>query len=292
MSDRVGRTRAVVGPWSDVGVDAQAGRVPSIAVVVPTYNEAENIPRLVERVEAVRAMLASPLELWFLDDRGGDATPEVVRSLARPWVHLVERTGRRGLSAAVLEGFDRVDADVVVVMDADLSHPPEAIPELVLAVRGGADMAFGSRYVDGGSIDPSWTSFRRWNSRIATWLARGIVRMSDPMSGFFAVARGRVVDPAIRGAIDPIGYKVGLEIAAKIRAARITEVPIHFADRAAGTSKLGLEAQWAYLVHVLRLHRFRRPWLAMAGGLGLALLVLLAAFGVLRATGAWNGLGS
>jgi len=264
---------------------------PGIAVVVPTYNEAANIPRLVERLAALRATLAQPLELWLMDDRGGDATPDVVRSLRLDWVHLVEREGPRGLGPAVMEGFERSSRDTVVVMDADLSHPAERIPELLAALDGGADMAFGSRYVPGASIDGAWSWFRRLNSDIATMLARPFVKLRDPMSGFFAIRRARVMQPDTFSQIEAIGYKIGLEIAVKTRAQRIDEIPIHFADRTAGESKLRLRTQLQYLVHLKRLalwmypERVRIVLFCAVGGAGLvtyvtALTVLAPWFGI------------
>lgn len=244
-----------------------------VSVVVPTYNEAANIPRLAERLAAVRATLGRDLDVWLMDDRGGDNTPEVVAALGFPWLHLIERDGPRGLGNAVLEGFARATQPFVVVMDADLSHPPEAIPTLVAALESGADMAFGSRYVAGASIDQGWSALRRLNSLGATWLARPFVRMSDPMSGFLAVRRDRV--HGVRE-IEPLGYKIGLEIAVKTRASRIAEVPIHFADRTAGESKLSFRTQLEYLSHLWRLARWRWPAAGWMPGFLVAWAALLA----------------
>jgi hypothetical protein len=247
-----------------------------VSVVVPTYNEAANIPQLAERLASVRAELrvaGRDLDVWLMDDRGGDNTPEVVAKLGMPWLHLVERTGQRGLGNAVMDGFAHATQPIVVVMDADLSHPPEAIPKLLAALDQGADMAFGSRYVPGASIDAGWSMLRRLNSLGATWLARPFVKMSDPMSGFFAVRRDRVRDAA---GIEALGYKIGLEIAVKARAARIDEIPIHFADRTAGESKLSFRTQLQYLSHLWRLARWRWPALGWIPGFLIAWAILLA----------------
>src|SRR5204862_4349527 len=137
-------------------------------VVVPTYNESGNLPTLVERVCA--ALPAS--EIVVVDDASKDGTADVARELARKFpVRVVQRFDERGLSTAVLRGMQEARTDVCVVMDADLSHPPEAIPKLVTAVLEGADVAVGSRYVPGGDID-HWPLVRRLMSRAGTLLAR------------------------------------------------------------------------------------------------------------------------
>jgi dolichol-phosphate mannosyltransferase len=242
-------------------------RGPSISVVVPIYREQPNIAPLVERVEAVRACTPAPLELLLVDDDSRDGTEETVAALARPWVRLIVRREQRGLSTAVLEGLRLARQDVLVVMDGDLSHPPERILALVDRVARGSEFAIGSRYVPGGRTDEDWGPLRRLNSQVATWLARPLVRVRDPMAGFFAMPR-RTFERA--APLDPIGYKIGLELLVKGRCERIDEVPIHFAQRKRGRSKLTLRAQWSYLRHLGRLYAFRFPRLRRLGTLALA----------------------
>src|SRR5205814_2934642 len=135
---------------------------------------------------------------------------------------------------AVLHGARLAQHPVIIVMDADLSHPPEAIPAL-LAALGSSDFAVGSRYVPGGSTDDRWSLGRAINSRLATCLARPLTRVRDPLSGFFALRRS-TLDAA--GPLNPLGYKIGLELLVKCPCRAIAEVPIHFASRARGRSKL------------------------------------------------------
>jgi dolichol-phosphate mannosyltransferase len=227
---------------------------PSVTVVVPTYQEAQNIPHLIERVREVREAAGLDLELLLMDDRSGDGSAELVERIALPWVRLIERTGKRGLSEAVLEGLRRSRRDVLVVMDGDLSHPPEEIPRMLRALGEGADVVFGSRFTEGGSTDDDWSLFRRINSRVATLLALPLVRMKDPMSGFFAMRRATF--EAGRD-FSPVGYKIGLEVVIKCRCRRIVEVPIHFTDRQRGRSKLSMAEQLNYLKHIRRLYDYR-----------------------------------
>jgi dolichol-phosphate mannosyltransferase len=150
--------------------------------------------------------------------------------------------------------------DVFVVMDADLQHPPEVIPGLIGALEGGAEFALGSRYTQGGSTANKWTLFRKVNSWVATVLARPFAgRVADPMSGFFALRRSTFE----RGTrLAPLGYKIGLELMCKCRVGSVLEVPIHFAARAHGQSKLTVAEQFRYLEHLSRLYDFTFPRLA------------------------------
>jgi dolichol-phosphate mannosyltransferase len=249
---------------------------------VPTYCEAENIPLLVDRIACLRTERGLDLELLIMDDDSGDGIDAIVAGLEMPWVRLVVRKERRGLSPAVVDGMQLARNEVLVCMDADLSHPPEAIPELLEALSQDYDFVIGSRYVEGGTTDGNWSLFRRLNSFVATLLARPFTRAKDPMSGFFALRR-----ETFEGAQDlnPIGYKIGLELIVKARCEYIKEVPIHFSDRKLGESKLTLAQQLRYIQHLRRLFIYQYGGLAhfsqfaVVGGLGtivnLAVLTLL-----------------
>jgi dolichol-phosphate mannosyltransferase len=225
-----------------------------VSVVVPTYREAENLPHLVDRLAAVARDARLRLDLAIVDDDSRDGTAELVRARPEDWVRLVVRTTDRGLSQAVLEGLGQAKGDVLVCMDADLSHPPETIPRMLEKLAEGADFVIGSRYTEGGSTADDW-GFLRWlNSRVATWLARPLTHVSDPMSGFFALRRSTF---EAGRAFNPVGYKIGLELVVKCRCERVVEVPIHFADRRFGESKLTLAQQLLYLRHLWRLYAFK-----------------------------------
>lgn len=228
--------------------------MPSVSVIVPTFREAENVVELIERIERVRAAALPELDLTIVDDDSDDGTADVVRRAARPWVTLHVRRGERGLSTAVIAGLQRSRGDTLVVMDADLSHPPERIGDLVACLDRGDEFALGSRYVSGGSTNARWSLYRALNSRIATILAHSLTRVHDPMSGFFALRRSTFEQSAT---LNPLGYKIGLELLVKCRCQRVSEVPIQFAERTRGKSKLTLAQQWLYLRHLARLLRFR-----------------------------------
>lgn len=258
----------------------------SVTVVVPTYKEAENLPRLIDRIGFVRNAEGLALDLLIVDDDSRDGSVEIVRARAEDWVQIVVRTEDRGLSQAVLEGLRRARGDVLVCMDADLSHAPEAIPRLMEKLETGADFVVGSRYVEGGSTSDDW-GFLRWlNSRVATLLARPLTSVRDPMAGYFAFRRTTFESGRD---FNPVGYKIGLELMVRCRCERVVEVPIHFEDRRFGSSKLTLTQQLLYLQHLRRLYIFKYGlWsqltqFLVVGGLGtvvnLALLTLLLAAG-------------
>ena len=228
----------------------------TVSIVVPTLREAANIPTLAARIHDALSPTGTRWELLLIDDDSGDGSEEIVADLARrlPVRIEVRRNAPRDLSLAVLHGIRLARFERVVVMDADLSHPPERIGDLLVALDGDCDMAVGSRYVPGGTVDRTWGWTRRLNSRVATVLALPLVRCSDPMSGFFATDRRALPD---LHRMQPIGYKIGLELMVRGRL-RITEVPIDFADRDLGASKMDWRQQVNYLRHLYRLylHRF------------------------------------
>jgi dolichol-phosphate mannosyltransferase len=227
-----------------------------VSVIVPTYQEAGNIPLLIARLEAVRQARGLELELILSDDDSQDGTAQVVAQAGRPWVRLLVRTTNRGLGPAVLDGLRLARHDRLMVMDADLSHPPERVPDLIAALDEGADFVIGSRYIEGGTTDAEWGFFRWLNSKVATLLARPFTSAKDPMAGFFALRREKF--EAGRD-LNPIGYKIGLELIVKCRCHKIVEVPIHFADRKVGESKLSVREQLRYLQHLRRLFIYRYP---------------------------------
>jgi dolichol-phosphate mannosyltransferase len=187
---------------------------PTVSVIIPTYQERDNLPLLIPRIDAAFRSASLLGEILVVDDDSRDGTDESCAALARQYpVRLAIRKNQRGLASAVMYGFEIANGDVFVVMDADLSHPPEKIPELVRTLRDtGADIVIGSRYVPGGATERRWGILRRLNSRIATLIARPLTRVYDPMAGFFAISRAtlRAARP-----LDPIGYKILLELIVK-----------------------------------------------------------------------------
>ena len=220
--------------------------------MVPTLREAPNLDPLTERVAGALAGRGLAWELLLVDDDSDDETLDIAGRLARrlPLRIEVRRGKRPDLSQAVLQGIAHARYDRVVVMDADLSHPPERIPDLLARLDSDCDMVVGSRYVAGASTAGDWGLARVVNSRVATLLAAPLVRCSDPMAGFFAVDRRALPDAA---ALRPVGFKIGLELMVRGRL-RVCEVPIAFADRRRGKSKLRWRQQLDYLRHLGRLY--------------------------------------
>jgi len=229
-----------------------------ITVVIPTYKEVGNIEQIARRTHAALEARGMSHDILFVDDDSQDGSAELCARLAAELpLRIIVRTEERGLSTAVIRGIHEATGDHVVVMDADLSHPPEKIPDMVALLESGeADFVVGSRYVEGGSLGEEWGFFRRLNSLVATWLALPLVHVRDPMSGFFAFSRKNI--PPLQ-LLSPIGYKIGLELLVKGEFSKPREVPIHFVDRTEGESKMGLGEQIKYLRHLRRLYQYRYP---------------------------------
>lgn len=229
---------------------------PLVSLVVPTYNERDNVVPLLEAIGA--AMAGRGLEVWIVDDDSPDRTWELASDYARshPEVRVIRRTSERGLSAAVIEGFHRARGDLLAVMDADLSHDPALLPRLVDAVAGGADIAVGSRRVPGGGVD-NWPWHRRYASDVATALARWWLRvpLSDPMSGYFVLRRA--VFEGVRERLRPRGYKILLEIVCRTGAVKLVELPYVFGDRRQGVSKVSPRVAWEFVTSLWELRRAR-----------------------------------
>lgn len=238
---------------------SRAKTISELVIVVPTYREADNLPELTRRIyDAVNGAGISA-EIVVVDDDSRDGTDKVCKELSAPYpVRLLTRFSERGLASAVIHGIRESRSEHVLVMDADLSHPPEDIPRFIQHLREGADFVVGSRYVKGGSTDATWSVFRWLNSRVATLLARGLTSIKDPMAGFFAFPR-RILEAA--PPLLPLGYKIGLEIFVKGNCKRVIELPIVFSDRTRGESKLTFQQQLYYLRHLWRLYQFRFPWI-------------------------------
>jgi dolichol-phosphate mannosyltransferase len=250
---------------------------PSISVIVPTLNEAENIEGIIGKILAGGAALE--MEIIVVDDGSRDETQAIVRRLGErlPVTLLAREKPKDGLAGAVLAGARAARAGVVLVIDADGSHPPEKIPELALPVmRGERDMVIGSRYAPGGST-PGWSRKRRLMSRAASACAWPLTDVHDALSGFFAVRRELLA--AIPS--DAAGFKIALEILVRggdsIRAG---EVPIAFRDRELGQSKMGTGVILTYFRRLLALSGWRESRNSMGVAIGKTLLVWAVDFAV------------
>jgi dolichol-phosphate mannosyltransferase len=229
-----------------------------ISIIVPTLNEAANLPALVGRIAA--ALKGRDYEILVIDDASSDQTVEVCQKLRHryPLFLHVRPRAKDGLSGAVLYGLSRADGEYLVVMDADLQHAPESIPDLLDPLqRDDAEFVVGSRYVQGARADQRWGPLRRVNSAFATLLTRPLAGTTrDPMSGFFAL-RAETFQRA--GPLKPIGYKIAVELLCKCRVRRVREVPIHFGLRQHGVSKLTLTQRLRFLDHLSQLYDFCFP---------------------------------
>jgi dolichol-phosphate mannosyltransferase len=226
-----------------------------LSIVVPTYNERTRLGELVAAVFEVFAAHGIDGELVIVDDGSPDGTGALADELAtRHPIQVVHRSGKLGLGTAVIDGFAVARGDILGVMDADLSHPAEALPRLLAALeRGPADMAIASRYVPGGGVR-HWPLHRQLMSRLACVLARPITPARDATSGYFLVRR-----PAIEGVrIAAGGFKICLELLVRGRVGSVVEVPYTFTDRAAGESKMSWREATGYLWQLRDLMRFRR----------------------------------
>jgi dolichol-phosphate mannosyltransferase len=223
-----------------------------VSLVLPTVNERKCLELLHDRIDV--ALRPYRHEVIVVDDSSPDGTADVVRSLARTGSYeLLSRPRRGGLSSAVLAGCQAARGWIVAVMDADGSHPPERLPNLIEPIKAGrAEFALGSRRVRGGD-DEGLAPLRWLTSWIATLAARPLTPVHDPMSGFFAVRR----DVLTRAPLKPTGFKVGLEVLAKCHPWPVVEVPFHFSQRLAGESKLGPAAIASYGLHLMRLYQWR-----------------------------------
>ena len=227
-----------------------------LSLVIPTFNESQNVVALIERLEGLlEPVLGDAFELIVVDDDSPDRTWELALAecAARPRVRVMRRQGEKGLSTAVIRGWQIARGEILAVMDADLQHPPEVNVALFHEMEKGADLAAASRHVEGGGVS-DWSLARRVLSRGAQLLGLVILpavlgRLTDPMSGFFMVRR-----TAIAGVeLSPIGYKILVEVVARARIHWIGEVGYVFREREEGESKVTSRIYLQYLKHLLRL---------------------------------------
>lgn len=229
----------------------------TLGLVVPTLNEAGNVPVLVERVSHALENAPVDYEIIFVDDDSQDGTAAAVTEQAKidPRVRLFVRKGARGLAGAVIHGWENTTADLLGVIDADLQHPPEVLPTLIDPVLNGADIAIASRYVSNNNSTKDWNKFRLFVSRCGTLatnlLQRKEARVKDPLSGFFIVRRECI--EGIR--LQPEGFKILLEILVKGRIRRAVEVPFLFGNRHSGKSKADVRVALQYFTLLGKLSR-------------------------------------
>jgi dolichol-phosphate mannosyltransferase len=262
--------------------ETRACRPAELAVIVPTYCEAENLTAIIDRVAASLTGIA--WELVFVDDDSPDGTADLARDAARrdARVRLVHRIGRRGLASAVIEGMQATAAPYLAVIDADLQHDETLLPRMLEVLRRNqADLVVGSRFEAGGGVG-AWSETRQRMSRFASALGRRLLGLAiaDPMSGFFMIEAS-----ALRGCVRRLsgtGYKILLDILAESRPPlRVIELPYTFRERRAGASKLDTAVLWEYLLMLVQKvlgHAIPVRFIAFSliggSGIGVHLLVL------------------
>jgi dolichol-phosphate mannosyltransferase len=233
-----------------------------LSLVIPTYNEARNVGELVARlVQLLDPELAGAYELILVDDDSPDRTWELGLSLGRtyPQLRVLRRTAERGLSTAVVRGWQVARGEMLGVIDADLQHPPEVLLRLWEALVQGNDLALASRNVEGGGVS-DWSLRRRLLSRGAQVMGLLVLpgvlgRVSDPMSGYFMLRRAVIADVPL----SPVGYKILIEVIGRGRIGRLAEVGYVFRERSEGESKVSWRIYLDYLRHLLRLRGSRLP---------------------------------
>jgi dolichol-phosphate mannosyltransferase len=227
-----------------------------LSLVLPTYNESKNIPKIVNLLsQTLDQAIPNAYELIVVDDNSPDRTWEIAAELMPeyPQLRVMRRTEERGLSTAVIRGWQAARGEVLGVIDADLQHPPELLLKLWGEIARGGDLAVASRHVEGGGVS-DWSPIRRILSRGAQTLGLIILpevigRVSDPMSGYFMVRRSCIAGRTL----SPVGYKILIEVVARGRVPWIGEVGYVFEERKEGESKVTSKQYVDYLRHLVRL---------------------------------------
>jgi dolichol-phosphate mannosyltransferase len=235
---------------------AELDRAVHLSLIVPTYNEAKNIERVVRILSGLlEAPTEGRYELIVVDDDSPDETWKVAQSLMAeyPKLRVLRRQQERGLSTAVIRGWQIAQGEVLGVIDGDLQHPPETLLKLLQAINEGADLAVASRHVEGGGVS-NWSLTRRILSRGAQMLGLMILpnvlgRITDPMSGYFMVRRRAVANKMM----SPMGYKILLEVLGRGNVETVAEVGYVFQERLEGESKVTWKLYKDYLLHLAKL---------------------------------------
>jgi len=245
-------------PDQDVPSAIEPRPAAKLALVVPTLREAENIRAVLDRIRQSLDPLGFAYEILVVDDDSHDGIDSIVQEISAtdPRVRLLVRTGERGLGGAVLYGWRHTDAEVLGVIDADLQHPPELLPELWKATEAGTDVVLASRYAPQGGLD-NWHPARHLLSRMAIWLTyplqKSSIYVQDPMAGFFMVRRSCLKGIQLHNR----GFKILLEILVRGNVRSVRELPFTFGPRRAGVSKANLRIGLEYFALLFRLWRER-----------------------------------
>ncbi len=230
-----------------------------VSVIIPTFNESENICNVLESIKACLPKI--DIEAIVVDDNSPDGTGKIVeeyiksmKNVAGYSISVIHRRAKEGLSSAILDGLKNSKGDTVIVMDSDMSHPPQIIPKMLETIKQTqCDIVVASRYIKGGAIQ-GWPFKRKLMSTVATKIAKKGLGIStdDPMSGFFAFRRK--ITNGVK--FDAIGYKILLELLVKTKGVKVEEIPYTFTDRKRGSSKLDSSIILDYCKSVWKLYRY------------------------------------
>ncbi|MEK6837037.1 MAG: polyprenol monophosphomannose synthase [Nanoarchaeota archaeon] len=226
----------------------------TVSIVIPTYNERGNIEKLVPEIFRSSNGLNAKIEVVVVDDNSPDGTGKVAEGLGRKYnVKVIHRPGKLGLASAVIKGFAESNSSILGAMDADMSHPPQILPELIRPILNSeAEVAVGSRYVKGGGVEV-WPFHRRLMSNVATIMARPLTNVKDPMSGLFFLKRSVIEGVQLHAK----GYKIGVEILVKGNYTKVCEVPYVFRNRLVGKSKISASEYYHYVCNLIRLYAYK-----------------------------------
>lgn len=222
-----------------------------LSIVIPVYNEKKNINELAKRIE--NALKENRYEIIFVDD-STDETTDIIRDLVKQdsRVRLIHREGKKGLSSAVIEGFQLAKGNVLSVMDGDLQHPPEILPDMLAKINEGADVVIPSRFVKGGS-DGGLNLFRKCVSGTARYMGKALFKklrkVSDPTSGIFMFKKSVIAGKSL----SDIGWKILIEVLVIGEYNNLVEIPYEFNTRNSGESKMNIAVQAQYLKHLYSL---------------------------------------
>ena len=218
-----------------------------VSIVTPTYNERQNLPKLVEELfEVVAKDSDIDLELIIVDDNSPDGTGEVADTLAKSFpIKVIHRKGKMGLGSAVMEGFALSKRNYLGVMDGDLSHDPIIIPEMISSLKDN-DIVIGSRFNAESAVE-NWRFDRKLTSQVGVWLARRLTKVSDPLSGYFFLRRSVLEGVSLTSP----GYKILLEILVKGTYSKVKEIPFRFRSREFSASKLNSQEYFLFIKQLL-----------------------------------------
>ena len=229
--------------------------IPNLSVVIPTYNEKENLPVICEAINKAAVSNDIPIEIIIVDDNSPDLTYKVAEDLSKKYpIKLIRRINKRGLGSAIIDGIAAASSEIVCIIDADLSHPPQTIPKMYQMIKSKeAELVVGSRLVSSGGVS-DWIWYRRVIHIIARTLGSFLTPIKDVTSGYFMFDK-KIIEGV---KLNPTSWKIALEIIVKGKYKKAVEFPIVFKEREAGKSKITLKDSFDYLIHLISLtvHKF------------------------------------